>query len=247
MAPSEISTAEINTVSQAETLAAEALLATAWGEHVTVRAAEPILEHDHVFRLRVTTDRSVVLKKRIDGQDEGYGAEVAALEYLNGMPVPVAPRLLGADAEAGIMVLEDLGPGASLADSLLTGDPSRVRADLVSYAQALGAMHAWSMSRPGSPSLRGLSTPAWLGAVARGKADFLGAAAALGLASDRAAAEIDELFLILNEPGYHGLVHGALAADGHRGLPGAGPARGGSGYRARLVAAAGVTGAGRNG
>jgi hypothetical protein len=239
MAPSEISPAEISTVSQAETLAAEALLATAWGEHVTVRAAEPILEHDHVFRLRVTTGRSVVLKKR--------GAEVAALKYLNGMPEPVAPRLLGADAEAGIMVLEDLGPGASLADSLLTGDPSRVRADLVSYAQALGAMHAWSMSRPGSPSLRGLSTPAWLGAVARGKADFLGAAAALGLASDRAAAEIDELFLILNEPGYHGLVHGALAADGHRGLPGAGPARGGSGYRARLVAAAGVTGAGRNG
>jgi len=211
MAPSEI-----NTVSQAEIQAAEALLADAWGEPVTVRAAEPVLDRTHVFRLRVTTDRSVIIKKRVDGQDEGYGAEVAALEYLNGMPEPVAPRLLGADADAGIMVMEDLGPGASLADSLLTGDPSRVRADLVSYAQALGAMHAWSMSRPPSSRPRGVSTPAWLGAVTRGKAEFLGAAAALGLASDGAATDIDELSLILNGPRYHGLVHGDACPDNER-------------------------------
>ena len=202
--------------SEAETRAAEALLAAAWGEPVTVRAAEPIWDRSHVVRLRVTTDRSVVMKKRGDGQDEGYRAEVAALECLNGMPEPVAPRLLGADADAGIMVMEDLGPGASLADSLLAGDPSRVRADLVSYARALGAMHAWSMPRPGSPPLRSLSTPAWLGAVARRKADFLGAAAALGLASDGAGTEIDELSLVLNETGYPGLVHGDACPDNVR-------------------------------
>jgi Ser/Thr protein kinase RdoA (MazF antagonist) len=203
-------------VSEAETRAAEALLAAAWGEPVSVRAAEPILDRTHVVRLRVTTDRSVVMKKRGDEQNEGYGAEVAALEYLNGMPEPVAPRLLGADAEAGIMVMEDLGPGESLADSLLTGDRSRVRADLVSYARALGAMHAWTMARPGSPGLSGLSTPAWLGAVSRGRAKFLGAAAALGLASDGAGTEIDELFLLLNETGYHGLVHGDACPDNMR-------------------------------
>jgi aminoglycoside phosphotransferase (APT) family kinase protein len=203
-------------VSQAETRAAEALLAAAWGEPVTVRAAEPLWDRSHVVRLRVTTDRSVVMKKRADGQDVGYGAEVAALECLNEMPEPVAPRLLGADADAGIMVMEDLGPGASLADSLLAGDAERVRADLVSYARALGAMHAWSMSRPGSPPLRGLSTPPWLGAVARGKADFLGAAAALGLASDGADTEIDELSSILNGPWYHGLVHGDACPDNMR-------------------------------
>jgi aminoglycoside phosphotransferase (APT) family kinase protein len=156
------------------------------------------------------------MKKREAGQDVGYGAEVAALECLNGMPEPVAPRLLGADADAGIMVMEDLGPGASLADSLLAGDPSRVRADLVSYARALGAMHAWSMARPGSPPRRNLSTPAWLGAVARGKAGFLGAAAALGLASDGAGTEIDELSLVLNETGYPGLVHGDACPDNVR-------------------------------
>ena len=73
----------------------------------------------------------------------------ASLEHLNGMPELVVPRLLGADA--GILLMEDLGPGPSLADSLLTGDRSRVRADLVSYAEAPGSMHAWSMARPPYP------------------------------------------------------------------------------------------------
>ncbi len=69
------------------------------------------------------------------------------------MPEPVAPRLLGADADADILLMEDLGLGPSLAGSLLAGDRSRVRADLVSYAEALGAMHAWSMGRPRDPRL----------------------------------------------------------------------------------------------
>ena len=69
------------------------------------------------------------------------------------MPEQVVPRLLGADADAGILLMEDLGPGPSLAGSLLTGGRSRVRADLVSYAGALGSMHAWNMGRPRDPGL----------------------------------------------------------------------------------------------
>jgi hypothetical protein len=95
-----------------------------------------------------------------------------------GMPEPVAPRLLGADAEAGVLLMEDLGPGPSLADSLLTGGRSRVRADLVSYAEALGSMHAWSMGRPRDPRL---GTPPWPDEVTRGKDAFLGAAVSVGL------------------------------------------------------------------
>src|SRR6516165_1423591 len=140
------------------------------------------------MRLRVTTDRSVVLKRRRE-RVGGFGAELAALEYLNAMPVPVAPRLVGADAEAGLLLMEDLGPGASLADALLADDRERARADLVSYAQALGAMHAWSMGRPGElASLRARYapqaslSPAWLGTVAYGRDAFLGAVASLGLA-----------------------------------------------------------------
>ena len=204
--------ATLPALSAAETRAAEALLARAWGPEASVRAAEPIWDRSHVVRLHLATGRSVVLKKRA-GNDI-LGVELAALEYLNEMPEPVAPRLLGADADAGILLMEDLGPGASLAGSLLTGDRSRVRADLVSYAEALGSMHAWSMRRPGSPA--GLRDPAWLGVVARGKEAFLGAAAALGLAAAEAGTEIDELLLILNRTGYQGLVHGDACPDNVR-------------------------------
>jgi Ser/Thr protein kinase RdoA (MazF antagonist) len=197
-------------LSAAETRAAEALLARVWGT-TSVRAAEPIWDRPHVVRLRLAADRSVVLKKRAD--EDTFGAELAALEALNGMPEPVAPRLLGADAEAGIVLMEDLGPGPSLADSLLTGDRSRVRADLVSYAEALGSMHAWSMTRPRDPRL---GTPPWPGAVARGKDAFLGAAVSLGLAAAGAGTEIDQLALLLTDTGYHGLVHGDACPDNVR-------------------------------
>ena len=204
-------------LSAAETRAAEALLSRAFGPGASVRADEPIWDRSHVVRLHLATDRSVVMKKR--ASTDTFAAELAALEYLNEMPEPVAPRLLGADADAGILLMEDLGPGASLADSLLTGDLTRVQADLVSYAGALGSVHTWSMRRPGPPA--GLRDPAWLGVVARRKDEFLAAAAALGLAGD-AGTEIEELFSILNGTGYQGLVHGDACPDNVRFLGGRG-------------------------
>jgi Ser/Thr protein kinase RdoA (MazF antagonist) len=207
--------ATLPALSPAETRAAEALLARVWGQGMSVRAAEPIWDRAHVVRLQLAAGRSVVMKKRADA--DSFGAELAALEYLNAMPEPVAPRLLGADSDAGIVLMEDLGPGPSLADSLLTGDRPRVRADLVSYAEALGSMHAWSMRRPRDPCL---GTPPWPDAVARGKDAFLGAAAALGLAAAAAGAEIDQLSLMLDEPGYQGLVHGDVCPDNVRFLDG---------------------------
>jgi Ser/Thr protein kinase RdoA (MazF antagonist) len=203
-------------LSAAETRAAEALLARTWGPGTSVRAAESIWDRSHVVRLQLATGRSAVMKKRVDG--DTFGAELAVLGYLNGMPEPVAPRLLGADADLGILLMEDLGPGPSLADSLLAGDRSRVRADLVSYARALGSMHAWSMGRPRDPRL---GTPPWPDAVARSKDAFLGAAISLGLPAAAAGTEIDQLSLLLDETGYHGLVHGdpcpdnVRFADGH--------------------------------
>ena len=96
----------------------------------------------------------------------GFETELAALELLSGMPVPVAPRLLGADAAAGILLMEDLGQGASLADSLLTGERERAEADLIAYARALGSMHAWTMQRVVGPA--GPGGPARHGAASRG-------------------------------------------------------------------------------
>ena len=119
---------------EAEQRAAETLLTRALGEPGAVQAAESLWDRGHVFRLRLASGRTVILKRKrrqwpIGGQL--FGDELAALDYLNGMPVPVAPRLLGADAQAGLLLMEDLGDGATLADSLMAAGRERVQAELV--------------------------------------------------------------------------------------------------------------------
>ena len=211
-------------LSEAETRVVSALLARAWGPGAEIRGVAPIWDRSHVFRVQVGPDRSVVMKRRDpEAPSQGLGVELAALEYLNGMPVPTAPRLVAADAEAGILLMEDLGPGPSLADALLGEDRERAQAGLVAYAEALGAMHAWSMGRPeGLASLRTRYAPeappgpSWLEALARGRASFTGAMGLLGLSADGTGAEIDEIPHLLNGAGYLGLVHGDACPDNVR-------------------------------
>lgn len=212
-------------LSAEETRAAESLLAGAWGPGVTVRSAEKIWNRKNVLRLHLADGRSAVLKRGRDadsaGPLRGFPGEVTALEFLNGMHTPVAPRLLGADAD--ILIMEDLGPAASLAHSLLTHDPGQAAADLVAYGRALGAMHAWSAGRgPEFASVAaartgadGVPEPHWLAAITRGKEPFLGTAARLGLATDGVSAEIDSLLGLLHGPGdaYTGFVHSDACPD----------------------------------
>jgi Ser/Thr protein kinase RdoA (MazF antagonist) len=218
----------------AEEQAAWGLLSAAWGERAGVLSAEPLQGRTDVFRLRRDDGRSAVLKRRGEGRgegqpgDEAFGIELATLEYLNAMPVPVAPRLLGADTEAGIVLIEDLGRGPSLADSMLTGQYDQAHADLIAYARALGSLHAWSRSRGAAlAALRARYAPgaalepAWMGAIERGREAFLGVAAALGLATDGAGDEISGLGALMSGSGpggsgYLGLVHGDACPDNVR-------------------------------
>ena len=211
----------------AERRAAEALLAHAWGERTEVRAAEAIWGRSHVVRLHLRSGRTAVLKRRgglkHGRRARGFGVELAALECLNAMPAPVAPRLLGADPRAGILLMEDLAPGPSLADSLLAGTRERAQADLIAYARALGSLHAWSREQAtGLARLRARHAPGvpldpgWAGGVERGRGPFLAAAAGLGVAVAGAAAEMDELAPMLNAPGLPGLVHGDACPDNVR-------------------------------
>jgi Ser/Thr protein kinase RdoA (MazF antagonist) len=205
---------------------AGALLTRALGEPVVVQAADPLWDRGHVFRLHLTPGRAVILKrKRRQGPLDAqlFGAELAALDYLNAMPVPVAPRLLGADAEAGLMLMEDLGNGATLADSLMAAGRERVQAELIAYAQALGSLHAWSMGHAheaaGVRARHGLgdeAAPRWRDAVQRGKEPFLAVAAALGVASDGVTEEIDQVHRLIIGTGYLGLVHGDPCPDNVR-------------------------------
>jgi Ser/Thr protein kinase RdoA (MazF antagonist) len=210
----------------AETRAAEALLSDSCGETVAVRTAEKIWDRHHIVRLRLADGRSVVLK-RARAEDFGIGArsfsaELANLEFLNRMEAAVAPRLLGADASAGVLVMEDLGPGSSLADALLGTDRDRAQADLVSYARAVGTMHAWSAGRDDEYAeirARHAGTaelsmgPHWLDAITRGKEPFLAVSAQLGLPTSGVGAEIDSLAALMAGAGYVGLVHSDLCPD----------------------------------
>jgi Ser/Thr protein kinase RdoA (MazF antagonist) len=217
------SPAEPPALSAAETSVAESLLAEARGKPAAVRSAETIWGRSHILRLRLAgADDSVVLKRRrsenFGGRVRGFAAELAALEFLNAEQTAVAPRLIGASAD--LLLMEDLGPGSSLAHSLLGRDRDRAEADLVAYARALATMHAWSMSRAASFSSvrarRAPSVPAgpeWPDRITEGKEPLLEVAARLGLPVDGAGAEIDSLDALLHGPGYTGLVHGDPCPD----------------------------------
>jgi hypothetical protein len=59
----------------------------------------------------------------------------------------LTPRLLGADRDLGLLVLEDAGPGPSLADLLLGSDPDLAKQGLRAYAATLGRLHAQTAGR----------------------------------------------------------------------------------------------------
>jgi aminoglycoside/choline kinase family phosphotransferase len=203
------------------------LLSDAWGESVKVHSAEKIWDRHHIVRLHIRDDgRGMVLKRQREenfgDRARGFEAELAALEFLNAMETPVAPRLFGADAVAGILIMEDLGPGSSLADSLLASDRERAQADLVSYARAMATMHAWSVGRSReyaqirsrhARSPEDAIDPDWIPANARGKGGFLELAAKLGLAIEGVAEEIDSLGPLMGSCGPVGLVHSDLCPD----------------------------------
>jgi len=206
---------------------AESLLTSHWGANVVVRDAEKIWDRSHIVRLRLAgDDRTVVLKRprerNFGGRSRGFDAELAALRFLSPMETAVAPRLLGADPSARILIMEDLGPGSSLADSLMGTGRGRVGADLISYARAIGAMHAWSIGRSREyariraglgGSADAAPAPDWMDAIAGSKERFLAMAARLGLATDGVDREIDSLGALMEGDGYVGLVHSDLCPD----------------------------------
>jgi hypothetical protein len=208
-------------LSAAETSVAESLLAEAWGKAVAVRSAETIWGRSHIVRLRLAdAGGSVVLKRRrsenFGGRVRGFAAELATLEFLNAEETAVAPRLIGASAD--LLLMEDLGPGSSLAHALLARDCAE--ADLAAYARALATMHAWSMGRAASfSSVRARRAPSvptgpeWPDRVAESKQPLLEVAVRLGLSVEGAAAEIDSLGGLMHGSGYTGLVHGDPCPD----------------------------------
>lgn len=150
--------------------AAEAVLAASLGGSVRLEVDEILRERgrNRVVRCRVSAGppkapASVIVKAAVgednqpfdaaDGTHEGPAwrlfNEWASTRFLDLLPAdpPLGARLLGGDRTAGLLVLEDLGPGQALADVLQGDDRGRTEEALLSYAASLGRMHALTAGR----------------------------------------------------------------------------------------------------
>lgn len=138
------------------------LLSTSAGTLVHIVKTEPITEGwpahfglspwPWITRCTIKTETSalpvsVIVKTRhpaghFRSEPERFHNEQAALSFLTGIGSPAGPRLLAADHEAGILVMEDLGTGPALEDLLVGRDASAASQGLVAFAATLGHMHA---------------------------------------------------------------------------------------------------------
>lgn len=120
---------------------AQRLLVTAYGASV---------ERLHLSGRAGGSPDSVVLKWLREDPDGSradpaqVSTERAALEFLEERGIRVAPRLIGADLDAGLLILEDITPSVTLADVLAADGPAGTIASegLLSFAKALGALRA---------------------------------------------------------------------------------------------------------
>lgn len=83
----------------------------------------------------------LVVKTAVDAGD-GAAREEAALRLLTARAVPGAVRLLAAGSDPPLLVLDDLGPGPTLADRLLGDAPRAAETSLLAWAGTLGSFHA---------------------------------------------------------------------------------------------------------
>jgi Ser/Thr protein kinase RdoA (MazF antagonist) len=210
----------------AQRAAVEAVLAGAWGEPVAVVSATGLAERDHVVRVETAGGRTAVVKRPRPPGDgpwpvdpEGLAVEWAALDHLTAVAPGVAPRLLGGDDAAGLVVMEDLPPGRSLDVSLLGDDPVAARDDVVALSRALAALHAGTLGtaegfaaarvRRGLPAVR---DPWWPNRLAAATPAFTEEAAGLGVAGADLAGDLDRMAAVLTGR-FVGLVHGDPCPD----------------------------------
>ena len=114
-----------------------------------VVGAAVVWERPHVVRVTLEDGRTVITKRpRRDPETDqtttrsrlGFGREADVLALLAEVPDSPAPAFMGRVGD--LLVMEDLPPGRSLAELLLTGGPDEARRGVVAYAVALARFHA---------------------------------------------------------------------------------------------------------
>jgi hypothetical protein len=156
-------------LSRDQTRAAERILGDRFATRVRIDAHKPASQSSTVFRAHLEgrgAPESAIVKLPRTVEGRAYNArdltppgpawlltsEWAGLAFLDlchqrGGGSRVAPRFFGGDLESGVLVLEDLGDGASLAEALLGDKPDEAENALLAFAGALGRMHAMTAGR----------------------------------------------------------------------------------------------------
>ena len=148
--------------------AAEAVLSTSFGVPIRVDRFEVLKGSDRsrvtrcflvdapnaptsVVVKQVLGDESAASEPRSADADSAWrllndwtGAEFLSQVANDGSP---GPRSYGGDRAAGLIVLEDLGTGKTLADLLLGVDATQAEAALMSFSATLGRMHAITIGK----------------------------------------------------------------------------------------------------
>lgn len=173
-----------------------------------------------------TAPRTVILKHVAQGPREsrhGLFNEWAALRFLSQLELDpqASPMFYGGDLQEGVLVLEDLGAGRSLADVLLGSDAATAEATLISFAQALGRMHAASIPRLAEyRRLRAELGPPGGEAIIKASSlmtEFERALGSVGLSLHGAADDIRAVVSGVAHPaGFLALVHGDACPSNER-------------------------------
>lgn len=121
------------------------------GTSLTV-VGEPFAGGDRsvVVRARRSDTEEMVVVKGYDAcrAGEGWAREASALTALAGLRTGV-PAVVAATASPPVVVMEDLGPGDSVATALLAADPLTAGQAVVEWAEALADLHAATWNNVG--------------------------------------------------------------------------------------------------
>jgi Ser/Thr protein kinase RdoA (MazF antagonist) len=211
----------------------ERILSETWDEPSTLRSAEPVWGRRHVVRVVTTSGQAAFVKRPrkprdVERDENNFAADWSALAFLSDAPGAPVPRVLGGDWPRRLLVIEELPPGRSLAESLLGDDPWAAGNDLVAYAEALARTHLWSLERleeyKDARAARGLADQplcGWAHTVDQeNQAAFTAVIRELGVADAELQAELEAeleaLYDWLFDGPFLGLVHGDPCPDNVR-------------------------------
>lgn len=171
-------------------------------------SSEVVWDRPHVVRVALSNGGSVIAKRPrlAEGNEpatarKAWETERAALQLLSTVASSPAPSFIGYDADAMVLVMEDLPPGRALADLLLGSDAEAAQAGLNAYAEALARLHVGTVGRENeydlvrrteadadadadADAVPGRSEPPWVTLTSRGISEFVGLPAMLGTSVD---------------------------------------------------------------